>query len=214
MFIAALRRLARGSGGGNARGLLRVWLLWERLASYLWSAPLMPGSHHGLLRLRFSTYRGKPVELPDRTRILSGDLVGEIHTQNRRLSELTVESPWHILPPFRDELATLAAWTLRPDFPRDVQAFHALSLLGRACRGLGFTTSARSVSLQQRLEQMYMLGLLEIYSHEGVQRLASGGTRAAFPEDIWISRASLVKLHGPGGHGLGTGLNALTDAAE
>ncbi len=174
----------------------------------------MPGSAHGVLRLGFVTYRGAPLDLPDGTPVRSGDVVGEIHIENRRVAELTVDSPWRILPAFREDLITLAAWTLRPDFPVEAQAFHALSLLGRAGRGLGFSVHPRSASIGRRLEQMYMLGILEIYSHDGARRLERGGTRASFPDDIWMSRKTLVRLYGPGAPRSLSAVNVLTGDAE
>src|SRR5579884_579810 len=71
-----IRMLVRHSGGGQARGVLRVWPLWERIARMIHPPVLVPGSPHAIFSVRFSRHRGSPVTLSDGVRVRRDDLVG------------------------------------------------------------------------------------------------------------------------------------------
>jgi hypothetical protein len=190
------RLVAGRSNYGRARGLLRAWRFWERFASWWWPAPALPGHPNGIFRLRFTTYRGEPVELPDGTRILQGDLVGEFHLNSEAIVASVTESRWNVLPPLREELRSLARWTECPDFPAGVKAFYGVTILGRGALRLGFVLRPLPVTLYRRFERLYLSGLLLLYSGEGQQRYNRGETRTVYPEAAWLSRAELLRRYG------------------
>lgn len=191
-----MRRLSSGSGGGHARGVLRAWRLWEVIANRLWPTQTIPGAPANIVRLRFRAYHGPSVVLPDGTRVNSGDLIGEIHLDNRKIAEATVQSRWQVIPPIQADFRALAAWTAHPDFPAGVGTFYGQTLIGRAAQIVGFTIFSRPRTLYDRLERIYMLGLLQIYSYEGGRRLTHGTQLDAMPQDTWMSRSTLLDLYG------------------
>ena len=193
------RFIAGRSGGGRARGLLLMWRLWERFASWRWQAPPIPGAPHGVFRLRFTTYRGEPVELPDGTQIMPGDPVGEFHINNRVLAEISQSSRWELLPRSRDDLRALARWTQLPEFPSGIEAFFGITLLSRPALRLGMVIRPRPVTLYRRFERLYMSGLMLLYSHEGQERYNRGDTREMYAEEVWLSKRELLRRYGDSG---------------
>ncbi|HEX9067635.1 MAG TPA: hypothetical protein VF807_02615 [Ktedonobacterales bacterium] len=190
-------RLAQGAHSGHARGFLRVWPLWERFTAWLWRPQRIPGTPHDLLLVRFTRYHGRPITLPDGVTITRGTLVGELHVQNKALARISGEqSTWDLLRMFAEDMRALAAWSEREDFPRGVDAFYGVTLLGRAAGRLGFTIRARPRSLYAVLDRFFMTGLLALYHPQGVARLASGTTYGAYPQEIWISREQLMRQAG------------------
>jgi hypothetical protein len=162
----------------------------------VWRADSVPGAPVGVIRLRLTTYHGDPVRLGDGTMVADGDRIGEIHLNNRVLSQLTVGSRWRIIGPIREDLRALARWVRSSEFPAEVRAFYGQTLIGRTVRIVGFEVFPRPVTMSQRFERIYMQGLLQIYSHEGVDRLTHGKARVDYPFDVWMSRATLLRLYG------------------
>jgi hypothetical protein len=187
--------VAGRSRAGRAGGLLFLWQLWERFASWRWRAPSIPGAPNGILRVRWTTYHGDAFELPDGTHIARGDPVGEFHVNNRSAVDLVRNSRWDLVTRCREDLLALAIWVESPDFPPEIQAFYGVTLLGRGAARLGMTIRPRPVALYRRFERMYMRGLLLIYSYEGQHRFNRGETRSIYPEEVWLTRKELLRRY-------------------
>lgn len=190
------RYCAGGSGAGAARGILRAWQWWERLARAVWPAQPIPGAEDGILRMRFATYSGSPFQLPDGTMVRAGDLVGEMHLDNLALVRTAADSKWNTVVRMKSDLAALAHWSTAADFPADVRAIWGLSLLSRASAILGFTVRRPPMSLRLRFERVYMSGLLRIYTVEGIERLQRGSTTDRYPHELWMSLGELRRRYG------------------
>lgn len=189
------RALAAGSGGGQARGFLRVWRWWERFASWRWPAARLSGAEDGLFHVRLVHYRGKPVSLGDMT-VQPGDLVGELHLENERLAAVVTQSEWRVLPPLKKDLAAIARSLQSGELPADMRAIYGVTVLGRGAAWLGFTVQIRPPGWKERLERLYFDGLLLIYSPNGWKRLNRGVTGSAYPTECWMSRAELLRHYG------------------
>jgi hypothetical protein len=175
---------------------LRVWPLWERLARRIWPTVPIPNAPHGVLDVYFGRYHGEPVVLPDGTPIRPGDRVIEIHTNNLLVLDAVRSSRWRILPAMAGDLRALAAWVTQPDFAPDVQAIYAVTVLGRGAAWLGFHLRDRPPGPRARLDRLFMAGLLAIYTSEGFERLSHGKTFGPYPQEIWMSRAELLRRYG------------------
>jgi hypothetical protein len=190
-------RLAAGAGAGQARGFLRFWPLWERFRQALRRARPVPGAPHGLLVVRFTAFRGRPIELPDGTRVAAGDLIAELHLHNPVVSQVAHQADaWDLLRMFIADLRAFAAWSQQPDFPSEMRALYGVTLLGRAGTRLGFTLRERTRTLRALLDRFFMTGLLALYSPKGIERLRQGTTYGSYPIEIWISRRELVRRYG------------------
>lgn len=190
-----LPRLGRDAGAGRATGVLRVWKWWERIDSWMHPSDLVPGSSHGVLRVRLLAHRGDRVELPDGTTVRPGDLVGEIHLDNETLVSIAERSKWQVLPVLREELHAAAVWLTEGRGSADLVALTGYTVLARATVVLGFMLRDRPITVNARLHRLYLGGLLQIYSHLGATRLERGSRALPYPAEIWMSRAELLRRY-------------------
>jgi MFS family permease len=190
-------RLAGGSHGGQARGFLRFWPVWEWVTGAFKSAELVPGAPNSLLRTRLIRYDGQLITLPDGTRIERGTWIAELHFNNGRMSVAArTAGPWRLTRMIGEDMRALAHWVEQPGEMRRAQALKGVTLIGRAAPRLGFTLRERPRTVHNRLERFYMQGLMAIYNPAGVRRLERGGTYATYPVEVWMSRGELLRRYG------------------
>jgi len=185
--------VAPGARPGVPGGLLSAWWLWERIAQRLWPAFVAPGSPHGLLRIRTTAYRGRPIDLPDSTHIDRGATVCELHCANDALLNFSRCSS-AVYAAGRDDLRAIANWLIQ--YEAEVAALYGLTLLGAAAARLGFYRRSMSLTWRAKAERLFMNGLLALYSVDGVARLKRGRTLIALPEEIWMSRQDFLRKYG------------------
>ncbi|MGH7815411.1 MAG: YkoP family protein [Candidatus Binataceae bacterium] len=174
-------------------GLLTAWWLWDRFSLWMWPTFVVPSSPKGLLRVRLTTHRGRPFELPDSARIERGAALLEIHCDNQAVLEFTRRSA-AIYVAGRAEMAAIAAWVEQSD--ARVEAIHGTTMLGAASARLGFHRMAVASTWRARADRLFMNGLLALYNVAGVARLTRGRTLKVLPEEIWMSRAELLQRYG------------------
>lgn len=190
-------RLAGGSRGGQARGFLRFWPVWEWVTRTTKPVTPIPDAPHGLLGAHLGRFRGRPITLPDGTQVVRGDWVINLHFDNHRLSDAArTVSPWRLARMIAEDMAALARWVAASGEMAQARALVGVSLMGRAAPRLGFTLRERPVTLHARLERFFMQGLMALYNPAGVGRLAHGTTYAGYPVEVWMSRAELLRRYG------------------
>jgi hypothetical protein len=90
-------RLAFQTRAGRARGFLRFWPIWERLMLRIQPIRPIPGAPHGIFLIRSTQFSGRPMELPDGTRVGRGDPIIELHMHNQALASGIAKGPWELL---------------------------------------------------------------------------------------------------------------------
>ena len=188
------RIIAGRTTPGEAHGLLRAWRGWEQLAKLLWPVGDIPGAPYGLLCLRVLPYHGERVILPDKTAVVPGAIIGELHCNNRAILEL-VRRRGNPFAAFREDLKSLGNWTQHDGIGCQIEAFYACTILTRLANRLGFTVLEKPATLRRRLEKFFFKGLLLLYNQEGLARIQHGCTADTYPADVWLSRRELLRLY-------------------
>ncbi|HEX9414582.1 MAG TPA: hypothetical protein VF916_13840 [Ktedonobacterales bacterium] len=188
-------RLAFQTRAGRARGFLRFWPVWERLMLRIQPIRPIPGAPHGIFLIRPTQFSGRPIELPDSTRVGRGDPIIELHMHNQALASGIAQGPWELLRMLEGDLRALAAWAAQPEAPA-FRALHGVTLLSRAAPRLGFMLRAQPITVHARLERFFMMGLLALYNVRGVERLLQGSTYGGYPQEVWMARTELLRRYG------------------
>ncbi len=190
-------RLAGGSQGGEARGFLRFWPVWEWVMGMFKPSTPIPNAPYGLLRTRLKQYDGRPITLPDGTQIERGTWIAELHFNNRLMTAAArTSSPWRLTHMLIEDMRALASWSAQPGDMAQAQALMGVTLIGRAAPRLGFTLRERPLTIHARLERFYMQGLMAMYNPQGADRLRQGTTYSTYPMEVWMSRGELLRRYG------------------
>lgn len=187
------RLIAQGAAAGRPCGSLHAWRLWERIAQRMWPALSPPGSRFGLLKLRVTSYRGIPLQLPDLIEIESGAPIAELHCDNFRILAMA-RSGQSMLAACRDDLRAMAAWA--EEAPDIFQALFGVTVLGGVALRLGFYTRDLPLSPRVRATRLFMNGLLALYNQDGARRLGRGKTLRTSLQQVWMSRQELIRRYG------------------
>lgn len=194
-MMRAWHLLAAGSGSGKARRLLRIWAWYERLDLRLWPNQPIPGAPWGVFQITLVRYQGRPFTLPDGVEVQRGDLVCRLHINNPALMRVVANGTWRLQTATIGDLRALAAAMERGDLPRDVRAVFGISVLARGSARLGFVVRPRPRTFKSFLDRVYLQGLLALYCPQGVGRLGYGRTVTSWPDELWMSRAELMRRY-------------------
>lgn len=181
--------------GGRAVGVLSVWLLVERLST--WLQRIRPVRSQAMLRFALTRHHGARLVLKDATVIERGDPIIELHFDNHRLVELTKTgtSPWPLLQLARADLAALEK-RLSSGGPGEIRALHGVTLFAPAGYRLGFEVGPLPRTWRLALERFFMAGLVILYNPAGWRAAGHHATR--WPGELWMSRATLERRYGSG----------------
>lgn len=189
--------LSRGCRHGQARGLMTAWLQWERISRQFWPLQSIAAAPHGLLRIAPKRYRGPRLRLPDGDTLERGDWIAELHCENFAIVACVNRRLINRYRACREDLAALAKWLNETPEGARIKGVCGVTLLWPAARRLGFVVVERSGWLRNRLDRIYMGGLLLIYSSDGPSRAQLGRTLDRHPQMVWFSRNDLIRSYAP-----------------
>jgi hypothetical protein len=96
----------------------------------------------------------------------------------------------------RSELRSLAKWALENDSAGLIAAFYGTSYM--PLTRLGFTRYDHPSGPKARMDHLFMVGLLALYSPDGLKRLKRGRMHlSSSAPQMWISRRELLRMYGP-----------------
>lgn len=154
-----------------------IWLVWERGFDWVSRFRGLHTSHFGIFKIMIKKHRGERLVCADSTIIRNGDLVGELHLNNKAILTLVKSEG-----PDRAALMTARlirksmqqiseAFASQPEF-REVKALVGITLLHRGLtHGLGFEQQPMKSDLFQRMTTAYLRLLLAVMHPEGQKRI-------------------------------------------
>ncbi|MBP1992752.1 polysaccharide deacetylase family protein [Paenibacillus eucommiae] len=180
--------------------LVASWMLWERCFVKLFH--LMPvDTENPLLKLRIKAYTGnQSITLEDGEVIAKGDLIAELHFDNKLLLKLSNNSPSSVHLAIQiirktEQLMPLIRWLLQndPNY-KDVKGLYGITLIHRGARKLGFSIIDLPRGIFSYLTQSYLRLLLSVLHPQGKKRLKLK-TERLVPKIIAISRKELMNRY-------------------
>jgi hypothetical protein len=175
------------------------WELYERFYEWLFHIKPVGPPGEGALRWGLTHYRGPGIELEGGIKIKRGEIVGELHTDNRMIRKLgeEIEDPIsfyvEVLRRVRLSLRELAK--LAHEDPRllQVRAFRGTTLLHEGTKRLGFEVFPMETKAKEVWETRVQYFFLRKYLKEGFERKKE---KALVSKRIWLSREKLMSLYG------------------
>ena len=71
-----------------------------------------------------------------------------------------------------------------------------------AAARVGFTVRKWPINMRLRLERVFMVGLLLLYTVDGLAHIDRGTTARTYPREVWLSRRELIRRYGSRGASL------------
>jgi hypothetical protein len=173
-----------------------AWLAWERGFDFISRFRGSHTAHFGICKVLIKKHQGESIICADSTIIVKGDLVGELHLNNKMILTLIKSEG-----PDRAALMTARlarksvqqiseAFASRLEF-REVEALVGITLLHRGLtHGLGFEQHPMKHNLFQRFTTAYLRLLLSVMHPEGKKRIGRK-TEQLIPMMLVHSRSSL-----------------------
>lgn len=199
------------SGQGRARGVLRVFLLAERIEHR--RHPLHAIQPGGYVRYEIGRLPRGSLPLPSQPPVRAGERVLMLHFDNPTIVDLTSRArgsrssvgpgshargagpSWRLLRDGRAELATLAEMVRQGAFPPDVRAAWAETIFASGIARLGFTAREQPPGLRTTLARLYYLGLIAIHG-DGPVGLRERRLRHMRLGELWMGLDELQQRFG------------------
>lgn len=160
-------------------------------------AVTIPGSQNNLLLICYHPYQGKKtVVTNDGITIDPGDPVGELHFNNKKITELAAEPSersmeWRLIEILKAEFTTLAEACAAGLIPGNIRAFYGVNVMAAGAKRMGFTLVPIAPGWNR-----WWLGFWEsvlrlvFYSFKTKKKASLKKTMD--PYEIWISRNELI----------------------
>jgi peptidoglycan/xylan/chitin deacetylase (PgdA/CDA1 family) len=180
--------------------LIFSWMLWERLFLKLFHVVAID-LKNPLLKVRVREYTGsRIITLEDGEQIIKGDLIAELHLDNRILFQLSADasSEMHLAIQIirKMELFMPQVNLLLQNDPlwHNVKGLYGISLIHRGSKKLGFSVIDLPKGIFSITTQLYLKLLLFVLHPQGKKRLQSK-PQLLVPKIIAISKKELMNRY-------------------
>ncbi|TJY43507.1 polysaccharide deacetylase family protein [Cohnella pontilimi] len=177
---AELRKPAHRIGPWK-KVVVSVWMLWEKLFHVMFR--LQKVGDDDKFNFRIRKYTGPAVQLRDNKRLNPGDLVMEMHFENRMLFDMgmssrsSVHTAIRLIREVEGILPHMArALDYAPNGDR-VKALYGVSMIHRGSEGLGFQTFELPRGVFSWMTNLYLRFMLSVINPEGGKRVKDYGER-------------------------------------
>jgi len=163
-------------------------------------ASAVPGSVHGVLLVCYHPYQGKEEIILDETTITPGDMVGELHLSNIRITEIAAEPgnrslEWRLMEMLKEEFKRLAQACGNGSIPENIKGFYGVNVLVAGARRMGFTLIPIPKGWNRWWLGFWESMLRLIYYSFKTSKKAKL-QKTMDPYEVWISRTQLMQRYG------------------
>ncbi len=186
--------------GLSKRGLVTIWLLWEK--AFVLMFRIVPvDEKNTLFKIRVRQYTGDQViHFGDGGELRKGDRIAELHLDNELLFKLssTSRSMMHLTVQLirrSEELMPQIRQLMQhnPDF-HDVKGLYGITLIHRGTQQLGFTVIDLPKGIFSLFTRIYLRLLLLVLHPQGKQRTSNRPDHLV-PKIIAISKQELISRY-------------------
>ncbi|MDI6868597.1 MAG: hypothetical protein QMD88_03375 [Coprothermobacterota bacterium] len=177
----------------------KFWDFYERFYEWLFRIKPVGPPGEGTLRWGLTHYRGSGITLEGGIKIKKGEVVGELHTDNKMIRELRkkIQDPVsfyvEVLRRTRLSLRELAKMANSDPRLLKVKAFRGTTLLHEGAKRLGFEVFPMETKTKEVWETRVQYFFLRKYLEEGFEKKKK---KALVSRRIWLSREKLMRLYG------------------
>ncbi|MFF2480398.1 YkoP family protein [Paenibacillus sp. NPDC058071] len=161
----------------SKRAVQSLWMMWEGVFDWITTFRSASIKHYGICKLVVRRHHGRTLTCYDGHQIRSGDWVGELHLDNRKVMELTREFGADLAGLSTARMFRAAIKQIRlelNDNPEmgQIQAFMGITLLHRGIvHGIGFEHHPIKAKWQRLWYGWYLRLLLRVMHPEGKRRI-------------------------------------------
>lgn len=179
--------------------LVLLWFQWDNLFHIFFRVtPIDPVNK--LLFSRVRVYRGKTILLQDGEEIRHGDLVVELHFNNRILFRMVTESGSMVqlavgmIRAVKQTLPLLAVKISRDPHASSIKGLYGITMIHKGTSKLGFTIDELQAGTFNFLTRLYLRMLLTVIHPQGKQITEQKGN-ALSPKIVAMSIKELKKRY-------------------
>lgn len=163
-------------------------------------ATSISGSEQKLLLICFHSYEGKqPVNTADGIIIKPGDVVGELHLSNIKITQIAEETKgrsleWQLMEMLKEEFRMLAKAAVAGLIDEHIKGFYGVNVLAAGAKRMGFTLIPVPPGWNRWWLGFWESTLRLIYYSFKTKKKAKL-QRTMDPYEIWISRQELIRKY-------------------
>lgn len=179
------------------------WMGWERVFEVFSRLRSKYAGEFGICKMFVIKYQGKCIQCEDGTWIHSGDWIGELHLDNRKILHMLQSNEANrvalmIARLTRGAMRQICAEMQRNPRLSQVKALQGITLLHRGItHGLGFETHHVEQGFFRTFTTSYLRLLLTVF-HPNNRRRIVPHTEKLVPMRLVMTRSSLIRRFGVG----------------
>jgi len=153
------------------KAMISLWLTWERLFHVVFRLKTVGNVKDAAFHYRVTTYNGQDIELAEGGRVSKGDLIAELHFDNKKLSMIAATSKSPVATGIRmlrevEQALPLLANQLAEDTEADdIKAVYGVTMIHRGADRLGFEIFQLPEGWFARTTRVYLRILIKVLTN-------------------------------------------------
>jgi len=150
------------------RFAIALWLGWEKVFHNVFKLKEIVVNNETMFYYRLIPYRGQEVQLNNGTSLQKGDMIAELHFDNKKLSNIAFQSKTTValgvkmIREIERALPQLGKQIFTEDRAKEVKAVYGVSMINRGAEYLGFEVFDLPNNLFLKSTKIYLKTLMKI----------------------------------------------------